>query len=638
MGNRSEDYLDQLLNSIGGQTVEAEQNKVAEENVTPAQMQPEEQKPEKKVLKKPEKKVEKKAEKKPEIKEKVKKEKVIKPIRFHEKNSSAESFLEEFDREMLELDMEQVISDYEDSLGEELLGKRTVFGKNGIFGKIKHHKDSKNIKGVSKESAEAIPDKDAEPVTLEEIEKAKAKTETDNMFAELEKMLSGNITVPSNPTEEAEVKKSTDDMGLGDLFSHGLDDDHGAEEEMNDTVSSMSEEDEALFHALLSGTEEESTSSNLSDGFEFGNLFGDPVEDVASEEDVLHLLGDMSDDPELAEIGKMLQAQDNKEDIFYDEMETGLTEEEALNYVRNIDEEQPLDKEKRKAKWKFNKWNPEKVGFLQKISRLLFGEAEEEQTVHVHAVHGIEDTTAENDELIKNMEKEAALAEKKAKKAEKKKEQQKQNEEKKKAQAAEKKAREAGKKAKAAEKKAKAAKEVDKTPPLPKKPVFLIFLLAASLVGGVMFASNGVHYSLCISSANKAYAAGNYVEAYRYMRSIKIKEKDDELIREVSILASMQELLRSYPTMFDAEEHEMALDIMIRVVGRYNEHLEEATALDIVPLLEEMKVEAEEILAEKYGITYEQAMELYSMPSRKKYSVELVKILREAGLLEVDTD
>ncbi len=642
MGNRNEEYLDQLLNSMNGQEVETESVQSIENEVEAIKPEPiVEKKTEKKTVKKPEKKVEKRTEKETEKKSDKKvalrKEKASKVSAFRGNDTSGDDFLEEFDREMMQLDMEQVISDYEDSLGEELLGKKTKFGKNGLFGRKKTTGHTANVlqdtdKMPSEDTVMTI-DETPEPVH----EKMEPQTETDQMFAELEKMLSGNMTMPTPATEEVEKEETLaehDEL----TTDHFLEEDT-TEEDSDMTAGTMSDDDEALFNSLLSGEDSASASVQMDGGFEFGNLFGDPLESEESmnSDDVLSLLGEMSDDLELAEIGQMLQAQDNHEDIPFEKMVTGVSEQEAMTYIRDMDEEQPTDKAKRKVKWKFNKWDPEKKGFLHKISKLLFGE-DEEQTIHVRATNGIEDTTAENDELIRAAEKEAALAEKKAKKAEKKKEQQKKNEEKKRVQSAEKKAKESAKKAKNAEKRAKAAKEVDKTPPLPKKPVFLIFLLALSIIFGTIFAANGMHYNYCLRTANEAYSKGAYVEAYRALVNTKIKEKDDELIREVSILAAMQELLYAYPTMYEAKEYEIALDMLIRVVGRYHDNLEEGTALEIVPLMEQLRVQAEEILLKEYGITYEEATTLYNMTSRKKYSVELIKILREVGLLESDTD
>ncbi len=608
MGNRNEDYLDQLLNSIGGQEVESKPAEIIEEN-----------KAEPEIEKEIDTKTKVKAEKKAAKKTSPKKEKPMKALRFHGKNTPGDSFLEEFDQEMSQLDAEQLISDFEDSLGEELLGQKTIFDKKNIFGKKKAVAESIENTEVKKEQADV--EKEQKQPANETSVKSQPLTETDEMFAELEKMLTGNFMAP-----EVEETSTSEEETVA------------VQEESN-----ISAEEEALFGELLNGGAEAPETENEIGGFEFGNLFGDPEEEesVTDAGDILDILGGMSDDPELAEIGQMLQAQDNNEDIAMgvefnnDFMETGVTEEEALNYIRNMDEEQPVSTEKRKAKWRFNKWNPEKKSFLQKLSAILFGDDKDaEQSIHIHAVNGIEDTTGENEELIKSMEKQAALAEKKAKKEEKKKAQEKKNEEKKKMQAAEKKAKAAEKRAKASEKKAKAAKEVDKTPPLPKKAVFLIFLLAASIFVGVIFAGNGLNYNLCMHSANEAYGVGNYVEAYGYLRNTKLKEKDYELVRKVSILASMQELLRSYSTMYEAEEYEMALDVLIRIVGRYSDNMEEATELEIVALISELEAEAETILKEEYGITYEEALALYNMPSRKKYSVELVKLLREVGLLD----
>lgn len=601
MGNQNEDYLDQLLSSMGNAGRDSK-TEVAEEKVHTGNG--------------------------------------VKPQMFQGKGTSGDSFLEEYDREMLQLDAEQLISEYENSLGEELVGKKTIFGKNGLFGRKKKtsnkdiHSEEETVNAVPPSIEEYTTEETVDAPTHEDVKPVERRA---NQTQELDELFAGLAEVMEGRTPPAPMATESTTSQAADFDETEL----AVEEEMSDDVqvnSSLSEEDEALFSALMGNTSDSDnvaeTSGDDSLGFEFGDLFGEPAEEGSSDaSDILEILGEMSGNEDLDDIGQMLKAQDAKEDITFEDMETGLTEEQALTLIRNHDEEQPLDKEKRKAKWKFNKWNLEKKGFLQKLSLLLFGEDEEEQKIHIRPVDGIEDTTGENENLIKEMEKKNAAAEKKAKQEEKKKAREKQQEDKKRVKAAEKKAKDAQKKAKNAEKKAKAAKEVDKTPPLPKKPVFLIFLLAASIVVAVIFAGNGMHYNLCLRSANEAYSTKNYVEAYGYLRNTETKEEDYELLRKVSILASMQEPLRAYTTLYEAGEYEMALDNLIRVIGRYEDNLEEAEELGILAQFSELEAEAEDILKTEYGVTYEQAMKLYSMTSRKKYSVELVQLLREVGLL-----
>lgn len=289
-------------------------------------------------------------------------------------------------------------------------------------------------------------------------------------------------------------------------------------------------------------------------------------------------------------------------------------------------------------------------GFLKKVSQVLFGE-EEEQTEAVSEPVQEQETAAEKPDISNLSEDELLLMElegtgaasepesgdeapeteedvkerKKREKAEKK--------AKKKAAQAEKKAQ---KKAVQAEKKAQRAKkpkkpkEPDNTPPLPRKPVILSFAMAASFLILVLLGTEYFGYSSSMSNAGKQYGLGNYEEAYQQVSGLEIREKDYDTYGRYRVMGTVAGEYNSYQTFMDASLYDMALDSLVRAVGRCQKYAPEAEQYGCTGELEKVHMQASGALA-GFGITEEQALELYAAEEREDYSVQINTILEAAG-------
>ncbi len=303
---------------------------------------------------------------------------------------------------------------------------------------------------------------------------------------------------------------------------------------------------------------------------------------------------------------------------------------------------------------KADKDKKEVSGFLKKLSRTLFGEEEEEakaktlepEKASSSATPSIEELSDENLMLLQELEgiggaepeepqevpetEEEAKARKKREKEEKK--------AKKKAEKAEKKAQaKAEKEAKAAkkpkkEKKPKKPKEPDRTPPLPKKPVILCFVMAASFLALVLLGTNLFGYSASMANAEKEFGLGNYEEAYRMVAGLEIKEQDVAVYQKYRVMGMVAGEYRSYQTFMEAGIYDMALDSLIRATGRCQKYQPEAEANGCAGELSRVHEQTLGALG-GFGIDEVRALELYALEEREDYSVQIQEILEQAGYL-----
>ena len=181
-------------------------------------------------------------------------------------------------------------------------------------------------------------------------------------------------------------------------------------------------------------------------------------------------------------------------------------------------------------------------------------------------------------------------------------------------------------------KKEKKPKEVDNTPPLPKGPVFMIWLMAASLVALVLLGVNTIKYNTPITNAKNLYNQGHYAEGFSKLNGLEIKEKDQELYNKLAILSTVDSELNAYERFTAAEKADWAFDSLICAAGRCEINEADADVFGCLGQLETLKRTVSNELSEKYGMTYEEAIEMYTIRDRDDYTIALYKKLTELGI------
>ena len=293
---------------------------------------------------------------------------------------------------------------------------------------------------------------------------------------------------------------------------------------------------------------------------------------------------------------------------------------------------------------------PKKEGFFAKLGKILFGEDEEEletkkkveKPVIAHtAMPDIEDLSDDNLAILQaldgggepepeTLEEELEEDEKAKKKAEKKAKKKEEREQKKKERAEKK----ANKPKKEKVKKEKPPKEPDNTPPLPRVPVVLVFVMAGSFLALVLIATNLLGYSNSFVEAESAYNEGNYELAYQQVSGMEIKETDLETYEKYRIMALISGEYSAYENLMEGELYDMALDALVRTVGRCEKYRGDAESYGCAGNVESMKAKAVAALA-GFGIGEEEALALYGIEDRSEYSRGIYGILKTAGLEKV---
>lgn len=367
----------------------------------------------------------------------------------------------------------------------------------------------------------------------------------------------------------------------------------------------------------------------LPDGID---LSEEPVLIDEDNQDTVNLMDMISGDDELTDIGDMLQLDEagmdeNADlDLGGEGIETSPEEAESLDDEEDLQDEferlgsiEGLEelteaKGKKGKKGKRNR-GEKKPGFFTKLMALLFGEDEDDfSNVKVAEEDAVGAISDENLEILKELDASKAGNGKKEKKKKEKKEKKEQK----------------PKKEKPA--KVKKPKEVDNTPPLPKKPVILIFIMAISIFALILLGSNNIQYAQDVGTAKTEYANGEYIKAYESIAGMSVKKRDQSLYDKAKIMANVQQEYDAYLTMMDLKEYELALDALVRGIGRCDNFADDVAALEATGELELARGQLVQGLSDSFGVTVDQARELYALHKRKDYTKALQEILKNLDL------
>lgn len=334
--------------------------------------------------------------------------------------------------------------------------------------------------------------------------------------------------------------------------------------------------------------ETEESASNIADDLDLSSLFGD-----TDDETILNQEEQKIDFPDFV----------------------ALKEEDADALLRDVTEQEEKGKK----------------GFFAKLFDFLTEEDEEEQKGNENI-----QLSEENQEILNDLDREEGKKKKKNKKKGKKGD----GEEKEDGKKPAKKAKEKKPK-KEKPKKEKVPKEKE-SPLIPEKklsfkkviPTILIAISLAVLL--IVFVHSSTDYT-DRKTARTAFYAGDYQTCYQNLHGKELNESEHIMYAKSESILYIRIWLREYE-MFAEEGDEMrALDSLIQTVDQYPGLYTYAVQWNAGSEVAAGYDEILNILADKYGLTQEQAQAIADEPDDKKYTRKILEIIRGESVEASDT-
>ena len=547
--SKSEDYLDDLLNSVSD--ANRRNNKKDIENLIQS-MNEEAAKP---------------------------REREKKPVEKKHEDYSGTGFLREFEKELATGAADDFLQEFEMELDEEASNQADI-----------------DVKEDQKSDMEAAS-------ATKQPEAANQSEETNQLRDASESISSEGTDMATDGYAASDMMEDVNDIMDAVRKKVG---DSGEEEHMDTSKTpedDASEEEEPLgFFDTL----DEDSAAEIPEARKTESEEEEPL--LSEDDDAINLMDMLSGDADLSDIGDLLKADENGEELAHSEDEDGEVQDE-FERLGSIEELKDLKEAKEKRK---------KQGFFSKIMSVLFGPDEEEDDTKIAEDDSLGSISSENREILKEMDADEGAG-KKGKKEKKKKEK--------------KEKKEKAKKEKAPKvKKEKPPKEIDRTPPLPKKPVILIFIMALSILILILLGSSNLQYGQDMQQAKDDFASGSYVTAFQTVAGSSVKGKDENFYKKAQVLASIQSEYQSYESLSGINENEMALDALVCGYGRCVDGVDLAQEYEITDEMEGLKAQILQQLSDHFGVSEEKAAELHAMTKRTDYTKAIQEILAAAGL------
>ena len=389
-------------------------------------------------------------------------------------------------------------------------------------------------------------------------------------------------------TSEDFIKDFESELGEGDLddvFSD-FEDDADVSLNGNKTEDTFFNDLEGIVNTAKEVSTESEPAEQMEDSLEINTLEDDSWTESQEQKEISQ---------EEQELEDILSEIPSEEDILNLSQDSDVIQEDE-----DISSEEDASKEK-----KGKNSGQKKKGLFAKLSEALFGKDDENDSEE-----GKEKSKKKKSDSPK---KEKKKKEKKPKKAKEKKPKQ-------------------PKKPK--EKKPKKPKEVDLSPPLPKIPVVLFFVMSFSVMVFVVLSSNLLGYSTSMTDAKAAYYSYDYVGAYEKLAGLTAKEQDAEFLEQVRLLALVQEKLVNGDGLYRAGQYTMALDSYICALGRYDVNYSQASEYQIAKEYEDLEKQIVIQLQETFDVTADSAREIYGLRDRTEYTCRVYELVKNAGYME----
>lgn len=341
-----------------------------------------------------------------------------------------------------------------------------------------------------------------------------------------------------------------------------------------------------------------------------------PENEESDDQGIMDMLNGMTEDEALSDIGKMLEADEQSVSL-----EDLSAEPENLSHAADL-----VDSGQEKKKVKKEK----KPGFFAKLLDLMFGEDENDEDVPqtVEEAGDLGNISDENMDILRAMNGDMAETgkdepAKKGKKEKKKKE-------KKKKEPKEKKQKEPKPPKPKKEKKPK--EKAPREKPLPRGPVIVIWVLALSVFAFVFIGNNLLSKTNALLAAERCFDRGDYVSSYKELAGVKIGAGETEQYERAKVLAGVQTELKAYYSMMEVRKFDLALDCLVRALGRSDLHMPEAEEWGVTTQMNSLVSEITMQLEDQFNVTEDQARELYAIENRDAYSVAIDEVLKGLGL------
>ena len=150
-------------------------------------------------------------------------------------------------------------------------------------------------------------------------------------------------------------------------------------------------------------------------------------------------------------------------------------------------------------------------------------------------------------------------------------------------------------------------------------------MLIAGIVVLINILITSFHYSFSLTRANKYLENDKYEKAYDQLAGMKLRDADEDIYRQVSVIMYVQRQYDSYNTYMEMNRKTEALNALIKGMERYDTYIDEAKFLGVGDDVEAIKKQIVTALQKSFSISESEAETLVDL-SNKDFTQYYLKI------------
>ena len=131
---------------------------------------------------------------------------------------------------------------------------------------------------------------------------------------------------------------------------------------------------------------------------------------------------------------------------------------------------------------------------------------------------------------------------------------------------------------------------------------------------------------MLISKAKKDFNAGNYIDSYNDIKGVSLKENEQFLKKEITLMTKFYRHFYSYENLYNIKMYPEALDELLKAVKEYDEGSQEAYELGITDAYAKVLDKVTSKLMTNYGIGLKRAREINTLTDEIQYSKAIYEI------------
>lgn len=145
------------------------------------------------------------------------------------------------------------------------------------------------------------------------------------------------------------------------------------------------------------------------------------------------------------------------------------------------------------------------------------------------------------------------------------------------------------------------------------KSMILFVLFIAGVIVLFSILNTGFHYSFALRKANKYLENDNYEKAYQQLAGVDLKDKDEDIYRQISVIMYVQRQYDSYDNYMTLGMKTEALNALIKGIEKYDLYADEAKSLGVGDDVDTIKEQIVSALQNTFKISETEARKLVKL-------------------------